>query len=45
MFHGDRTYRVLDPQGHMWIFGQKIRDVTNAELEAAVPGMKIVRRD
>ena len=44
MFHGDCTYRALDPQGHMWIFGQKIRDVTNAELEAAVPGMKIAKR-
>jgi hypothetical protein len=44
MFHGDRTYWALDPQGHMWIFGQKIRDVTNEELEAAVQGMKIVKR-
>jgi uncharacterized glyoxalase superfamily protein PhnB len=44
MFHGDRTYRALDPQGHTWIFGQKIRDVSNEELEAAVPGMKITRR-
>jgi uncharacterized glyoxalase superfamily protein PhnB len=44
MFHGERTYRVLDPQGHMWIFGQKLREVTNEELEAAIPGMKIARR-
>ena len=44
MFHGERTYRVLDPQGHMWIFGQKLRDVTNEEMEAAVPGMKISKR-
>jgi uncharacterized glyoxalase superfamily protein PhnB len=44
MFHGDRTYRALDPQGHMWIFGQKIREVTIEELEAAVPGMKVTRR-
>jgi uncharacterized glyoxalase superfamily protein PhnB len=40
-FHGDRTYRVLDPQGHMWIFLQKVRDVTDEEMEAAVPGMKL----
>ncbi len=44
MFHGERTYRVLDPQLHMWIFGQKLREVPNEELEAAVPGMKIAVR-
>lgn len=44
MFHGERTYRALDPQGHMWIFGQKIRQVSDAEMEAALPGMKITRR-
>jgi uncharacterized glyoxalase superfamily protein PhnB len=43
-FHGDRTYRVIDPQGHVWSFSQKLREVTNAELEAAVPGMKVWRR-
>ena len=42
--HCERTYRALDPQGHMWIFGQKLRDVTNEEMEAAVPGMKISKR-
>jgi uncharacterized glyoxalase superfamily protein PhnB len=41
MFHGERTYRALDPQGHMWIFGQKLREVSSKELEAAIPGMKI----
>jgi uncharacterized glyoxalase superfamily protein PhnB len=40
-FHGDRTYRVIDPQGHAWSFYQKLRDVTAQEMEAAVPGMKI----
>jgi uncharacterized glyoxalase superfamily protein PhnB len=43
MFHGERTYRALDPQGHMWIFGQTLRPVTDAEMEAALPGMKISR--
>ena len=42
MFHGDRTYRALDPQGHMWVFSQKIREVSKEELEAALPGIKIL---
>jgi uncharacterized glyoxalase superfamily protein PhnB len=40
-FHGDRTYRVRDPQGHVWSFYQKLRDVTPEEMEAAIPGMRI----
>ena len=39
-FHGDRTYRVVDPQG-IWAFTQKLREVTTEELEAAIPGMKV----
>jgi predicted CoA-binding protein len=31
----------MDPQGHVWSFLQKLRDVTPEEMEAAVPGMKI----
>ena len=27
-FYGDRTYRVLDREGHMWVFGQTIRNMT-----------------
>jgi uncharacterized glyoxalase superfamily protein PhnB len=40
-FHGDRTYRVIDPQGHTWSFSEKLREVTVEEMEAAVPGMKV----
>lgn len=40
-FHGDRLYRAMDPEGHMWMFLQKIRDVTNQEMEAAMPGMTL----
>jgi uncharacterized glyoxalase superfamily protein PhnB len=40
-FHGDRTYRVVDPQGHIWAFSQKLREVPIEELEAAIPGMKV----
>lgn len=27
-FYGDRTYRVLDLEGHSWTFGQTIRSMT-----------------
>ncbi len=40
-FHGDRTYRIVDPEGHIWSFSQKLREMTAAELEAALPGMKV----
>jgi uncharacterized glyoxalase superfamily protein PhnB len=40
-FHGERNYRVMDPQGHMWIFGQTIAKVTNEQIEAALPGIKV----
>ena len=40
-FHGDRTYRVVDPQGHVWTFSQKLREPTLAELEKAILGMKV----
>jgi len=43
-FHGDRTYRVMDPEGHIWSFSQHLREVTVEEMEAAVPGMKVWRR-
>jgi uncharacterized glyoxalase superfamily protein PhnB len=39
--HGDRTYRVIDPEGHIWSFSQPLREVTVEEMEAAVPGMKV----
>jgi uncharacterized glyoxalase superfamily protein PhnB len=34
-FYGDRTYMAADPEGHHWTFAQPLRDVTNAEMEAA----------
>ena len=43
-FHGDRTYRVMDPEGHVWAFSQKLREVTIEEMEAAIPGMKVWKR-
>ena len=43
-FYGDRTYRAVDPEGHQWVFSQKVRDVSRAEAEAAL-GQKIVATD
>ena len=39
-FYGDRTYRAVDPEGHVWTFGQRVRDVTRKEAEQA-SGLKI----
>jgi uncharacterized glyoxalase superfamily protein PhnB len=35
-FYGDRTYRALDLEGHVWTFSTHVRDVTRAEAEAAI---------
>ena len=40
-FYGDRTYRVLDLEGHCWTFGARVRDVTRREAEDAL-GQPIV---
>jgi uncharacterized glyoxalase superfamily protein PhnB len=34
-FYGDRTYRVRDPEGHVWTFAQTLRAVTREEAEKA----------
>jgi uncharacterized glyoxalase superfamily protein PhnB len=35
-FYGDRTYRAADPEGHVWTFSMRVREVTRAEAEAAL---------
>jgi uncharacterized glyoxalase superfamily protein PhnB len=35
-FYGDRTYRAVDPDGHVWTFSQHVRDVTRVEAEEAL---------
>lgn len=40
-FYGDRTYRALDLEGHMWTFSMHVRDVTREEAEQAI-GSRIV---
>jgi len=33
-FHGHRIYRAQDPEGHRWIFQQKLREVSPEALQA-----------
>jgi PhnB protein len=33
--YGDRVYRVVDPEGHRWIFATHVRDVPDREIRAA----------
>ena len=39
-FYGDRTYRALDLEGHLWTFGQTVRNVSVDEMEQA-SGLKV----
>ena len=34
-FYGDRTYRALDPEGHVWTFGQTVKALTREEWSKA----------
>lgn len=34
-FYGERTYRALDPEGHVWNFAQTVAQPTLAEMERA----------
>ena len=39
-FYGDRTYRALDLEGHLWTFGQEVKVMTLGEMEKA-SGLKL----
>jgi hypothetical protein len=39
-FYGDRVYAARDPEGHVWSFGQTLREVSREEAER-VSGHKI----
>ncbi len=38
-FYGDRTYRAVDPEGQEWMFHTHLRDVSPAELAAAMASL------
>lgn len=33
-FYGDRRYSVEDPQGHVWFFAQRVKEVSVEEMQA-----------
>lgn len=39
-FYGDRVYAACDPEGHVWSFGETVREVSREEAEKA-SGLKI----
>lgn len=39
-FYGDRSYRCVDPEGHIWTVGQTVEVVSREEAER-VTGLKI----
>lgn len=39
-FYGDRSYRCVDPEGHIWTIGQTIAVVSREEAEK-ITGLKI----
>lgn len=39
-FYGDRVYAAKDPEGHVWSFGQTVRQVSREEAEQ-LSGLKI----
>lgn len=39
-FYGDRTYRAVDLEGHVWSFGQFLRNVPAKEMEDTT-GLKV----
>lgn len=40
-FYGDRTYRAMDPEGHVWTFAQTVKVLTLGEMEKASGGLKL----
>ena len=39
-FYGARTYRVMDPEGHIWNFSQAVEQVSTEEMTAKT-GLKV----
>ena len=40
-FYGDRSYRVMDPEGHIWVFSQTMKVMSIEEMEKAAGGLKL----
>jgi PhnB protein len=35
-FYGERSGRLRDPYGHLWLLSQRIRDMSDAEIQAGI---------
>lgn len=42
-FYGDRVYSAVDPEGHIWTFGQTVKAMTSEEWDKA-SGLKTLSR-
>jgi len=42
-FYGSKTYRASDPEGHVWSFGQEVREVPIVDAGKAI-GLKVELR-
>jgi uncharacterized glyoxalase superfamily protein PhnB len=42
-FYGDRAYRAVDPEGHIWTFGQTVQVLTPEQWDKA-SGLKTLTR-
>ena len=38
-FYGDRTYRAVDPEGHIWTFGQTVEHMAFGDWDKKMPGI------
>jgi len=43
-FYGDQFYGAADPEGHIWTFGQTLKTMSHAEMEAASDGARVQER-
>jgi uncharacterized glyoxalase superfamily protein PhnB len=43
-FYGDRSCRAEDPEGHIWSYGETVRQMTPEQWDAAMPGLKTKTR-
>lgn len=39
-FYGDRTYRAIDPEGHIWVFAQEVKVMSLSAMGTA-SGLKL----
>lgn len=42
-FYGERSYAAVDPEGHVWTFGQTLHDMTHTEMAKAGGG--VIRKE